>query len=146
MSVEIRETPFHKHLYGISKPVAKNQAPGKVMFTAMDETWQKVRANQIHTQGINHILYSQNTSVFAGVEIEGDIPATAGLEQMDIHFPRYTYYRLSGPYDQIPAAYEQIDKEITKRKLNRTGNSMEIYGHWSEDPQQLVTEILVELN
>lgn len=146
MPLEIRDTPFNKRLFGISKPVLDGQKPVDAMFAAMDETWAKVRANQVRNQGINHILYTGNTSVFAGVEVYGNVPAAAGLQPVDVHFSHYAYYRFTGPFTRLGDVYREIDQEIANRKLATTSESMEIYGHASEDPEKQVTEILIGLS
>lgn len=141
--MEIREKPFEKELYGTLKPVPEGQKPGQVMFAAMDATWAAVRASQARTKGINHILYSGSKQVFAGVEVESQPPA--GLEKVDVRFGRYAYHRLVGGYDQIAGAYQGLNELIAERKLTPSGESMEIYGHHSEDPAEQVTEILIGL-
>ncbi len=143
MPVEIRNQPFDKRLYGISKPVMSGQKPGDVMFKAMDEMWGIVRGSQVRNKGINHIFYSGNSLVYAGVELENGGPAPSGLTQRDVHFSRYVYYHLEGPYSLIPTAYQEIHNEIAAQNLTTTGESMEIYGHASADPDKQVTEILV---
>ena len=145
MSLEIRDTPFTKHLYGIYKPVQEGQKLVDAMVAAMDETWRKVRANQIANQGINHILYNGNKRVFAGIEVNGDLPSTAGLQPVDIHFARYIYYRFTGSFTRLGEVYQEIERDIAARNLTTTSDSMEIYGHASENPEKQVTEILIEL-
>ena len=145
MNFEIRETPFEKRLYGRSKPVPENLTPVQVMFAAMDETWEIVRRNAIPNAGLNHILYSHAQRVFAGVEITATVDPAWGLEIVEQLLPYYLYYRHVGPYELLPVVYNQIDAEITARGLTRSGQSLEIYGHWHEDPAKLVTEILIGL-
>lgn len=146
LPVEIRHSPFHKQLYGVSMPVLAGQKPGEMMFKAMDETWAIVRSKQIQTKGINHILYSGNSNVFAGVEVVDETPVPANLQKIDIVFPRYAYYKHTGPYDLLPAVYQEIDNEIAAQHLTTSGDSMEIYGHATDDPNQQVTEILIGLS
>ena len=144
-AVEIRNAPFHKRLYGVAMPVPAGQRPGQVMFKAMDAMWGIVRAKQIRTTGINHILYTGNTSVFAGVEVVGATPPPADLQEMDVEFGLYAYYHHTGPYDLLPAVYEAMAQEMRAQNLTKSGMSMEIYGHATDDPNQQVTEILIGL-
>lgn len=144
--VEIISVPFHKELYGVSMPVEPGQKPGEVMFKAMDETWKLVRANKLQTKGINHILYTENSSVFAGVEVVGEPLIPPGLQWLDVEFPRYAYYRHVGGYDLLPAVYQAINQEIAAKHETPSGESMEIYGHATDDPNQQVTEILIGLD
>jgi len=144
-SVEIRNLPFSRRLYGVSMPVLAGQKPGEVMFKAMDATWAIVRAHQIRTTGINHILYFGHSKVFAGVEVDDATPLPPSLEKIDVEFPRYVYYHHTGAYDLLPAVYQAMAHEITAQNLTRSGISMEIYGHANDDPNQQVTEILIGL-
>ena len=142
MNPEIRETPFEKRLCGRSKTVLQNQKAVEAMIAAMDETWKIVRENSIPNGGINHIVYNSQR-VFAGVEIAGSVDAAWGLEQVDLVIPRSIYYRHVGAYDLLGQAYTRLNAEIAAKGLATTGLSLEIYGHWSEDTTQLVTEILI---
>jgi effector-binding domain-containing protein len=145
MNPEIHEIPFEKRLYGRSKPVLENQKPVDAMFAAMDETWKIVRGNSIPNAGLNHIIYTNADRVFAGVEIVGSFDASWGLEQVDLVIPCCIYYRHEGSYDLLGQAYARVNAEIVARGLVTTGLSLEIYGHWSEDPAKLVTELLIGL-
>ena len=145
MNPEIREIPFEKRLYGRSKPVLENQKPVDAMFAAMDETWEIVRGNSIPNGGLNHIVYTHGQHVFAGLEIIGSVDTSWGLEQFDLVIPRYIYYRHAGAYDLLGQAYARVNAEIAAQGLVTTGLSLEIYGHWSEDSSQLVTELLIGL-
>ena len=145
MNPEIREIPFEKRLYGRSKPVLENQKPVDAMFAAMGETWEIVRGNSIPNAGLNHIVYTHGQHVFAGLEITGSVDTSWGLEQFDLVIPRYIYYRHVGAYDLLGQAYASVNAEIAAQGLVTTGLSLEIYGHWSEDSSQLVTELLIGL-
>jgi hypothetical protein len=143
MNPEIRETPFKTRLYGRTKPVLENQKPVDAMFAAMDELWGIVRGNSIPNAGLNHIVYTNAHQVFAGLEITGNVDPAWGLEPLDLVIPRYIYYRHGGAYDLLGQAYANVDAEIAAKGLVTTGLSLEIYGHWSEDPAQLITELLI---
>ncbi len=142
-TLRFREIPFEKRLYGRSKPVLESQKPADAMFAAMDETWGIVRANSIPNAGLNHIVYTNTHRVFAGLEIVGSVDTSWGLEQVDLVMPRYLYYRHVGAYDLLGQAYATMNAEIAAKGLARTGLSVEIYGHWSEDLAKLVTELLI---
>jgi hypothetical protein len=145
MNFEIRETPFEKRLYGRSKSILENQTPRTVMFAAMDETWGIVRGRAVPNAGLNHIIYTNARQVFAGLEISVTVDPSWGLERVDLVIPRYLYYRHVGPYDLLAGVYRRIDAEIDVKGLTRTGQSLEIYGHWNDNPSELVTEILIGL-
>jgi hypothetical protein len=145
MNLEIRATPFVRRLYGRSKPVLEDQTPVDAMFAAMDETWGIVRGNSIPNAGLNHIVYTNAHTVFAGLEITGSVDTSWGLEQVDLVIPRYIYYRHVGAYDLLGQAYASVNAEIAAKGLVTSGLSVEIYGHWSQDSAKLVTELLIGL-
>ena len=146
MTLEIRDVPYQKRLYGISIPVLSGQKPGEVMFSAMDALWSILRANAVPNAGVNHILYTAGTSVFAGVEIESSPDPALGLERIDVQIPRYAYYRHAGPYNQLGDVYRSVYEQIDSMHLAAGPLSLEIYGHWDADPSKLVTEILIGLD
>jgi predicted transcriptional regulator YdeE len=145
MPLDVRDAPFQKSLYGVSKPVPTGQKPGQVMFAAMDSLWGILRAHAIPNAGINHILYNGAASVFAGVELESPPDLSLGLQHIDVQIPRYAYYRHVGPYDQLGDVYRSVHEQIAALRLALGPLSLEIYGHWDADPSKLVTEILITL-
>ena len=46
-----------------------------------------------------------------------------------------------GPYDQMAPAYDALKKSCSERGESYAGTSWEVYGHWSDDPAQLRTDI-----
>jgi effector-binding domain-containing protein len=142
MNLEIRDLPFERKLFGCARAVSEGQKPGEVMFAAMDEMWAIVRQHSLSTDGINHIVYTGSRQVFAGVEIQSPISADWGLAEMNLKIPRYAYYRHVGAYDLLGEAYRTIQRDLDARGLKTTELSLEIYGHWNENPAKLVTEII----
>jgi hypothetical protein len=88
-------------------------------------------------------VYEQNEKVFAGVELnDSPVPGT-GLEQKNINFIKYAYYKHIGPYTLIKQAGQNMRDELKKRGFGTTFPYVEIYGHWTKDETKLETELLI---
>lgn len=46
-----------------------------------------------------------------------------------------------GPYDQMKVAHDRIHRWISQNGHKLSGPSWEVYGHWSDDPAQVRTDI-----
>jgi effector-binding domain-containing protein len=46
-----------------------------------------------------------------------------------------------GPYDEMGAAYDAIHAYVRDNRLKVIGPSWEVYGHWSDDPARLRTDV-----
>jgi effector-binding domain-containing protein len=142
MQTVIHETPWVKTLIGLSKQHDPAVSYGDEIRTTLNPVWEAVHENQVAVTGINHVVYSADGAIFCGLECKGEPPVIPGLVQRRIEFPRYAYYCHTGLYERIPQAYETMQAELERLGLHTMAPSMEIYGHWNDDPEQLVTEIL----
>jgi effector-binding domain-containing protein len=70
----------------------------------------------------------------AGVQVEtgGNSATPAGTVATLAYF---------GPYDKMKPAHEEIHRYVAANGLKIAGPSWEVYGHWSDDPAQLRTDI-----
>ncbi len=146
MIISIIETPWMKTLIGLSIKHDPAQTYGDEIRTTLGPVWEAVRRDQIATMGINHVFYGEQDEVFCGLEFKGEPSAVPGLELRRIELARYAYYRHVGPYEQIPAAYAILKSELESLGLRPVLPGLEIYGHWNEDPQKLVTEIIQNIH
>jgi effector-binding domain-containing protein len=46
-----------------------------------------------------------------------------------------------GPYDRMAETYRAIEAYVHEHGLRISGPSWEVYGHWSDDPAKLRTDI-----
>ena len=89
--------------------------------------------------GLNIVFYPEwdTTGEFdieCGVQVEtgGNSATPAGLVATTAHF---------GPYDRMGAAHEAIHQWVRENGRKIAGPSWEVYGHWSDDPAKLRTDI-----
>ena len=89
--------------------------------------------------GLNIVFYpgSGVTGEFeigCGVQLEsgGNAVTPAGLVATTVYF---------GPYDRMGPAHEAIHRWACESGHKLAGPSWEVYGHWSDDPAKLRTDI-----
>ncbi|MEI9922013.1 MAG: GyrI-like domain-containing protein [Bacteroidota bacterium] len=104
--------------------------------------WDIVKKNNIPNKGINIWVYDSQSRMFCGVELLDRPANNFGMEERDLHFKKYAYYKHIGPYQLLFEANGKIREEMQKLGLKYGPPSLEIYGHHDPDPQKLVTEII----
>jgi len=139
-SYSIREN-LHIVLYGISG-VAENKEWGKTGMELMNKMWKEVKSREFPNKGINVWVYEPGNKMFAGVELTAPPPADTLLERKEITLPKYIYYLHIGPYDRISASFNRLSTEFQQAGIKNGLPYLELYGHWTEDPSKLETELL----
>jgi len=89
--------------------------------------------------GLNIVYYpswheSHEFDIECGVQVEsgGNSATPAGTVATLAYF---------GPYDQMKPAHEEIHRYVRANGHQIAGPSWEVYGHWSDDPAHLRTDI-----
>ncbi len=89
--------------------------------------------------GLNVVLYSDpgvagEFEIACGVQLEqdGNASTPAGVVATTVYM---------GPYDQMKPAHEAIHRWARENGRPLAGSSWEVYGHWSDDPAKLRTDI-----
>jgi hypothetical protein len=116
---------------------------------ALDQVWAFLRTQPgLRTDGHNIFVYERPVrpgalmNVDFGVEVvrsfapSGEVYETAtpaGEAAIAIH---------RGPYDQLRPTHDAVQQWIRSNSRTFAGQSWEIYGDWSDDPQKLETTIV----
>jgi effector-binding domain-containing protein len=88
--------------------------------------------------GLNIVLYpgavSGEFEIECGVEVEsgGNSSTPAGMVATTVYL---------GPYHQMNPAHKAIHQWVRENGHKLAGPSWEVYGHWSDDPAKLRTDI-----
>jgi effector-binding domain-containing protein len=89
--------------------------------------------------GLNIVYYpgsdvADEFEIECGVQMEsgGNAATPAGLVATTAYF---------GPYNRMKPAHEAIHRWVRENGHKLAGPSWEVYGHWSDDPAQLRTDI-----
>jgi hypothetical protein len=140
----IIELPFHVTLVGYRGRV-DGECFGAVGKRLMDRMWAEIRQLGLANRGLNHWVYLPDSQMFTGVELTGACDQLGSLEQLDVSLNRHLRYVHTGPYTELPAVWQQLRDELTRRGETCGCPSLEIYGHWNDDPQKCETTILIGL-
>ena len=111
----------------------------------MDKMWREIQAIGLKTKGINHWVYLPDSMMFTGVELADGVTANGPLEPLDVSLKRYLRYVHTGPYSTLPQIWPQLVAELKQLGETPAKPSLEIYGHWNEDPSKCETTILISL-
>jgi effector-binding domain-containing protein len=93
--------------------------------------------------GLNIVLYPANTTgefeIACGVQLEqgGNASTPGGTVATTVYI---------GPYDQMKPAHLAIHQWVRENGRHLAGPSWEVYGHWSDDPAKLQTDIFYLLS
>jgi hypothetical protein len=88
--------------------------------------------------GLNVVLYTcpepGELEIACGVQLEqgGNASTPAGIVATTTYM---------GPYDRMKPAHDAIHSWVRENGRRFAGPSWEVYGHWSDDPAQLRTDI-----
>ena len=144
MQIEIIDTPLQISLFGYYGSLDGKSVP-EVGKSLMDKMWREVQALGLKTKGINHWVYLPDSMMFTGIELAEGTPAVGTLEPLEVSLERYVRFVHTGPYSALPQIWPQLVAEIKQRGETPTKPSLEIYGHWNEDPSKCETTILISL-
>lgn len=140
LSISIRKD-FTISLYGFAG-IAAHEDRASAGKKLMDRLWEEVRTNRLPNKGLNVWVYEGHNQLFTGVELTSPPPADVPLENKTISLPRYAYCKHVGPYAEIKATYEAAREEFKNIGIRAHLPVVEIYGHWTDDPSKLETELL----
>lgn len=111
-------------------------------MTLSGKMWDIVKKNNLANKGINIWAYDNQSKMFCGVELEPRPADSFGMEERDLHFEKYAWYKHVGPYQLLHEANEKMRQDLQKLGLKYGPPTLEIYGHHDPDPQKVVTEII----
>jgi hypothetical protein len=108
----------------------------------LDRVWGEVRAGRLPPHGRSVCLYDgPPPQVASGVQVEAafvDLPEVRCAELPGGPVLRAVH---AGPYERMHETYRALEQRAAELGCRFVGVSWEIYGHWSDDPAELKTEI-----
>ena len=84
--------------------------------------------------------------MFTGIELAEGATANGTLEPLEVSLERYLRYVHTGPYSELPQIWPQLVDGLKQQGEVPAKPSLEIYGHWNQDPSKCETTILIALN
>jgi hypothetical protein len=120
----------------------------KVLIPALDVVWAFIRGNKLRF-GLNVAIYrhlgDDVVDMTCGVEVAqpfeeaGEVVrdyTPAGEAARGLHV---------GPYDRLGETYDRVAAFIVRSRRQRAGVNWEVYGHWTDDPAKLETDVYMLL-
>ncbi len=117
-----------------------------------DEFYQHVASVAVGRRGLNIIVYRGQPGVDLmetpegmpleiGVQVPAPFAGDGKILCSSTPAGRVATITHIGPYDQMRPTYDVLKKWGHERGESFAGPSWEVYGHWSDDPAQLRTDI-----
>jgi effector-binding domain-containing protein len=109
---------------------------GPTILRLLDRVWPLVREQGVQT-GHNVVVYLDGAmTIEAGVEIFSAFAPTSEVHAFET--PSGTAVTTShfGEYAEVSGAYAALEQWFATNARRRAGPSWEVYGDWSDDPQQ----------
>ena len=126
----------------------------KVVPEACGLVWTFIRRTQVASPGRNVAVYLNDNidliDLEVGVEVGADVAAdgAAGGEVTLSKTPSGTVVTTThfGSYTRLPGAHEAIRQWCKAHQHPLAGPNWEVYGHWSDDPAKLRTDVFYLLS
>jgi effector-binding domain-containing protein len=142
MAYEVLLVQLGPQLTGVVRTQAKQVDLPRVVPQLCGEVWSFFKANQLPRPGRHLALYLDCVmNIEVGVEIsqpftgDGRVVCSAlptGPAATTVHW---------GPYNKLGDAHDAVRDWVAKNGHTLAGASWELYGHWSDDPAQLRTDV-----
>ena len=118
------------------------------IIPALDAVWQFVRANGLETRH-NVAVYQAGEdgrlAAWFGVEVTSPFEGTCSINCSYLPMGAAAVAVHKGAYDRIGHTNQAIRAWCAEQGLELSGTSFEIYGDWTEDPDELETTIGYQL-
>ena len=116
---------------------------------ALDQVWAFLRTQPgLRTDGHNIFLYQhparrgEPMNVDFGVEVARSFIPSGEIHEANTPAGEAAIAVHRGPYDQLRATHEAIHQWAKSHDRTFAGWSWEIYGDWSDDPNDLETTVM----
>ena len=152
MAYEVRVLEVAAQPVAIVDGRARQEDFPKVIRPMFDRFYQNVGSVDLRQRGLNIIIYRNHPDVNLLVSAEG-VPLEVGIRVPE-PFTGNDIIRCSstpsgkvatvvhmGPYERLGSAYDALGKWRKDNQAAWAGPFWELYGHWSDDPAQLRTDV-----
>lgn len=146
-SVSVQVVPTRK-LAAVRRQVRLGEV-GSAWQAASDLVWAYLRNNPgLRTDGHNVFLYRHpenrgaSMDVDFGVEVTRSFETSGEVHEVDTPSGEAAVATHVGAYDRLSEAHNAIHAWAAANDRTFAGYSMEIYGDWSEDPNNMETTVI----
>jgi effector-binding domain-containing protein len=142
MGYDVQLVQVPPQLTAVVRTQAKIPELPKVIRPLCGEVWQFAKAAGLPRPGRHTALYLDCVmNIEVGVEVSQ--PFTGNGRVVCSALPAGTAVTTAhwGPYNKLGEAHHAVQEWAAKNGHALSGVSWEIYGHWSDDPTQLRTDV-----
>ena len=117
----------------------------RTILKLLDMVWPVLRSQHVQT-GHNVVIYHDGlTHIEAGVEVFGDFSDAGDVRHSQTPAGAAVTTAHWGEYSEMAGAYAALQRWCKENGRQPTGTSWEVYGDWTDDPQQRRTDIYLQL-
>jgi effector-binding domain-containing protein len=131
---------------------ADAQTLGPTIIELLTEVWGFIKESGVSHTAINVVVYpcepgggsspgDASFAIEAGVEVAGEVEGRGRVKATATPEGRAVTVAHLGPYDQMGGAHLAIRDWCLANGEEPAGTSWEVYGHWSDDPAHLRTDV-----
>jgi effector-binding domain-containing protein len=108
---------------------------------------ESLKKRHVEDVGLNVVLYNRESetdegfSIEVGVQIATPLDADGDVVCSSTPAGKVATVVHRGPYEQIPQAHKALLRWCRENGHTTAGLNWEVYGHWSEEPDQRRTEV-----
>jgi effector-binding domain-containing protein len=130
---------------GVVRRRAIQKELSRVVPAACGEVWQYFRATPVAKPGRHVAVYLDCTNgeinLEVGVEVDRPFTGDGNVVCSTTPAGKVATTAHLGPYGRLGEAHDAIRKWCADQGYAFAGPSWEVYGHWTDDPAQLRTDV-----
>ena len=120
---------------------AKQSELSRVVPAACGEVWNFVKAAGIPAARHVAVYLDCVMNVEIGVEVTGPFEGDGNVVYSTLPAGTVVTAAHLGPYHLLGGAHNAVNEYCRQHGLHKAGPSWEIYGHWTDNPAQLRTDV-----
>ncbi len=142
MGYEVRVEQVQSQPTAIVRRRARIDELASVVPQGCGEVWEFVREVGTLRPGRNVALYLDGViNLECGVEVAGPFAGNGRVIPSSTPAGTVATTTHLGPYERLDEAHAAILAVCRERGLELAGPDWEVYGHWTDDPAQLRTDV-----
>jgi effector-binding domain-containing protein len=123
----------------------------KITGELLPVVWEFIRNEKVQHTGINVVLYhgeegwgfdtEEGIAIEAGVQVTSEFEGAGNVICSETPGGMVACTMHTGPYQQLPEAHAAVRDWCEVNGYKLAGPNWEIYGHWTDSPAELQTEV-----
>jgi effector-binding domain-containing protein len=120
---------------------AKQAELSRIVPAACGEVWNFVKAAGIPAARHVAVYLDSVMNVEIGVEVTAPFEGDGNVVYSTLPAGSVVTTSHHGPYHLLGGAHDAVNQYCRQHGLRKAGTSWEIYGHWTDNPAQLRTDV-----